>query len=79
MACQWLAIVIIYNRAKAHGEKIMKDNQIEILRATPNNFETFNNLMLLGHTLHEKNNKNYSVIIDWKSDSVILVLDKESK
>ena len=57
----------------------MKDNQIEILRATPNNFATFNNLMLLGHTLHEKNNKNYSVVIDWKTDCVILVLDKESK
>ena len=57
----------------------MKDNQREILRATPNNFETFNNLMLLGHTLHEKSNKNYSVIINWKEDCVILVLDKEAK
>ena len=24
MACQWLAIVIIYNRADAQGEKVMK-------------------------------------------------------
>ena len=57
----------------------MKKNQVEIMRATPNNFETFNNLMLLGHTLHEKNNKNYSVIINWKEDCVILVIDKEGK
>ena len=54
----------------------MKKNQVEIMRATPNTYGTFNNLMLLGHTLHEKNGLNYSVIIDFKKDCVILVEDK---
>ena len=45
------------------------------MRATPNTFETFNNLMLLGHTLHEKNGKDYSVEINWKEDCVILQVE----
>ena len=53
----------------------MKQN-LEIMKCTPNNYETFNLLMLLGHTLHEKNGKNYSVTIDWKNDCVILQLDQ---
>ena len=48
----------------------------EIMKSTPNNLETFNLLMLLGHTLHEKNNQNYVVTIDWKNDCVILQLEK---
>ena len=54
----------------------MKKNQIEIMRATPNTLGTFEALMLLGHTLHEKSGENYSVIIDFKADAVILVQDK---
>lgn len=55
--------------------KIMKNNQVEIMRATPNTLGTFDMLMLLGHTLHEKNGNNYSVIVDFKGDAVILVQD----
>ena len=51
----------------------MKQNQTEIMRATPNTLATFNLLMLLGHTLHEKNGKDYNVIVDFKSDYVVLV------
>ena len=47
--------------------------QIEIMKATPNTLGTFNMLMLLGHTLHEKNGKDYNVIVDFKSDYVVLV------
>lgn len=54
----------------------MKENQVEIMRATPNTLGTFDALMLLGYTLHEKNGNNYSVIVDFKSDAVILVQDK---
>lgn len=51
--------------------------QTEVLRATPNNYGTFNALMLLGHTMHEKNGSNYSVEINWKEDCVILLVDSE--
>ena len=34
MACQWRAIVIIYNRAKAQGEKIMKQIKITLRNKT---------------------------------------------
>jgi len=44
----------------------------EVLRAKPNIYGTFQNLMLLGHTLSEKNNCNYSVEINFKEDCVIL-------
>lgn len=54
----------------------MKQNQTEIMRATPNTLGTFDMLMLLGHTLHEKNGKDYNVIIDFKSDAVILIENK---
>lgn len=54
----------------------MKKNQVEVMRATPNTLGTFDMLMLLGHTLHEKNGNNYSVIVDFRADSVILVQDK---
>lgn len=46
--------------------------QIKIMESTPNNYETFNLLMLLGHTLHEKNGFEYVVQINWKEDKVIL-------
>ena len=51
--------------------------EIEVLRATPNTLGTFDSLMLLGHTLHEKNGKEYSVQINWKEDCVILFVDGE--
>lgn len=50
--------------------------QTEILRSTPNTLGTFEALMLLGHTLHEKNGLNYSVKIDWKEDVVILIQEQ---
>ena len=50
-----------------------KMKQIEIMKATPNTLGTFDMLMLLGHTLHEKNGKDYNVIVDFKSDYVVLV------
>ncbi|MBO7716808.1 MAG: hypothetical protein J6S85_24790 [Methanobrevibacter sp.] len=50
---------------------------IEIMKSTPNNLETFNLLMLLGHTLHEQTGKEYSVQIDWKNDSVKLLVEVE--
>ena len=48
----------------------------EIMKATPNTLGTFNMLMLLGHTLHEKNGKNYSVQINFKEDYVALYEEK---
>ena len=54
----------------------MKKNETIIMEAKPNNLGTFDMLMLLGHTLHEKNGNNYNVIIDFKSDSCKLVLVK---
>ena len=50
--------------------------QTEMLRATPNNYGTFNALMLLGHTMHEKNGKHYSVQINWIEDCVILFVEE---
>ena len=47
------------------------------MKSTPNNFETFNNLMLLGHTLHEKNGREYIVQINWKEDCVILAVEED--
>lgn len=49
----------------------------EILRSTPNNLETFNLMLLLAHTLHEKDGENYSVEVNWKGDFVALI--KEDK
>lgn len=48
---------------------------IEVMRATPNTLGTFNSLMLLGHTLHEKDNKEYFVQINWKDDCVVLLVE----
>ena len=50
--------------------------QTEIMKATPNNFSTFDMLMLLGHTMSEKNGKQYSVQIDWKNDCVRLFVEE---
>lgn len=50
---------------------------LEVMRATPNCLGTFDCLMLLGHTLHEKNGKNYFVQINWKEDCVILSVEQE--
>lgn len=44
----------------------------EIMVATPNNLSTFDMLMLLGHTMNEKNGNEYIVQIDWKNDCVRL-------
>ena len=68
--------VLSYNRAEAHGDKKMKKNETIIMEAKPNTLGTFEMLMLLGHTLHEKSGENYNVIVDFKSDSVKLVLVK---
>lgn len=51
----------------------MKKN--EILKATPNTLATFEYLMLLGHTLHEKTGNDYSVTIDMKNDCVRLFVE----
>ena len=50
--------------------------QTEIMVSKPNNYSTFNMLMLLGHTMHEKNGKEYSVQIDWKNDCVRLFVEE---
>lgn len=47
--------------------------EIEIMKATPNTLATFNMLMLLGHTMHEKNGHEYNVKIDFKNDCVFLL------
>ena len=44
----------------------------EIMRSTPNNYGTFNNLMLLGSELSKRNNKHYEVEINFEEDVVIL-------
>lgn len=53
---------------RTKGEPKMK----EIMVATPNNLSTFDMLMLLGHTMNEKNGNEYIVQIDWKNDCVRL-------
>lgn len=53
----------------------MKKNET-IMSAKPNTLATFDMLMLLGHTMHEKNGNNYNVVIDFKADEVKLVLVK---
>lgn len=50
--------------------------EIVVMEAKPNCLGTFEKLMLLGHTLHEKNGQNYNVIVDFKSDSVKLVVEE---
>lgn len=46
----------------------------EIMVSKPNNYSTFNMLMLLSHTMHEQNGKEYIVQIDWKNDCVRLLM-----
>lgn len=46
--------------------------QIKIMESKPNTYETFNLMMLLGHTLHEKNGFEYEVQVNWKEDKVVL-------
>ena len=46
--------------------------QVEIMRATPNNYETWQMLMLLGHTLSQQNGKQYYVEINNQHDCIIL-------
>ena len=50
--------------------------QTLVMEAKPNILATFDCLMLLGHTLHEKNGREYSVQIDFKSDSVKLFVEE---
>ena len=60
---------------RGKGETEMKT---EILKATPNNLETFNCILLLAHELHEKDKTSeYYAKIDWKANCVRLI--KESK
>ena len=54
----------------------MKKNETIIMTAKPNTLGTFDMLMLLGNTMHEKNGNNYNVIVDFKADEVKLVLVK---
>lgn len=49
--------------------------QYLVMESKPNTLGTFDCLMLLGHTLHEKNGRNYNVVIDFKSDSVKLFVE----
>lgn len=51
--------------------------QTLVMESKPNTLGTFDCLMLLGHTLHEKNGRNYNVQIDFKSDSVKLFVEEE--
>lgn len=66
--------MINYNCPKDKETRKMK--QTEIMVSKPNNYSTFNMLMLLGHTMHEKNGKEYSVQIDWKNDCVRLFVEE---
>ena len=50
----------------------MKKENI-IMVSKPNTLGTFDMLMLLGHTMHEKNGCNYSVRINFKEDQVELI------
>lgn len=54
----------------------MTKNETIIMTSKPNTLSTFNMLMLLGHTLHEKNGNNYNVVIDFQTDEVKLILVK---
>ena len=49
-----------------------------VMEAKLNTLGTFEHLMLLGHTLHEKNGRNYNVQIDFKSDSVKLFVEESN-
>ena len=53
--------------------------QIEVLRARPNTYGTFQSLMLLGNTLNIENGKNYFVEINFKEDCVILKTEVEAQ
>ena len=58
--------------------QIMK-KQIDVLRARPNTYGTFQSLMLLGNTLNKENGKNYFVEINFKEDCVILKTEVEAQ
>lgn len=62
--------------SKGQGENRNMKNFNEVMKSTPNNLGTFDALMLLGHTLHEKNGKEYFVQIDWDNDCVILYVEE---
>ena len=63
--------------SKGQGERKMKAKKLmEVMRSTPNCLGTFDSLMLLGHTLHEKNGRNYYVQINWKEDCVVLSVEE---
>ena len=62
--------------SKEDKEKLTMKKQTLVMESRPNNLSTFNCLMLLGHTLHEKNGRNYNVQIDFKSDSVKLFVEE---
>ena len=55
----------------------MKKNQYLVMESKPNTLGTFDALMLLGHTLHEKNGKNYYVQVDFRADSVKLFVEED--
>lgn len=45
----------------------------EIMKSTPNTLETFTLMMELAHNvLHNETGKNYSVVINFKEDCVVL-------
>ena len=50
----------------------------EIMRATPNTLHTYDNMMLLAHTLHEKDGRHYEIISSFKEDCVILRVEVET-
>ena len=54
----------------------MKKKKYLVMESKPNTLETFTCLIILGHTLHERDGKNYSVEADFKSDSVKLFLEE---
>lgn len=58
-------------------KKMETKKMIEVMRSTPNCFGTYNALMLLGHTLHEKTGKNHIVQINWKDDCIVLFVEVE--
>lgn len=62
--------------SKEDKKKTKNEKQILVMEAKPKNLSTFNYLMLLEHTLHEKNGRNYNVQIDFKSDSVKLFVEE---
>lgn len=48
-----------------------------VMESKPNTLGTFDLLMLLGHELHLKNGKEYSVNINFKEDKVELYVEED--